>query len=249
VGYFARYRWFQAIRLHISSKAETPDSIVFLFDRCGLTLPLFELLRQAEHRFAQREIHDSDQEQDEDMVLLCLRLSRLRGQNKKAMGNNTAASSTRLLLEILDQGYERKAWHGPNLRGSLRGISAHEAAWRPGPSRHNIWEIAVHAAYWKYVVRRRAMGEGRRGSFPLQGSNWFVRPDPNDRTKIEERWRRDRSLLQEEHRKLVEAVSDPMRADSLPVHMVFGIAFHDVYHAGQIQLLKRLCPGARAGSS
>ena len=48
---------------------------------------------------------------------------------------------------------------------------------------------------------------------------------------------------------LVEAVSDPMRADSLPVHMVFGIAFHDVYHAGQIQLLKRLCPGARAGSS
>jgi hypothetical protein len=110
VGYFARYHWSQAIRLHISSKAETPDSIVFLFGRYGLTLPLFELLRQAEHRFAQREIHDSDQEQDEDMVLLCLRLSWLRGQNKKAMGNNTAASSTRLLLEILDQGYERKAW-------------------------------------------------------------------------------------------------------------------------------------------
>src|SRR5271157_5077262 len=81
-----------------------------------------------------------------------------------------------LLLDILEQGYMPKAWHGPNLRQSLRGVSAEAAAWRPAPGRHNIWEIAVHAAYWKYVVRRRLCG-GKRGSFILKGSNWFLRPE------------------------------------------------------------------------
>ena len=60
-----------------------------------------------------------------------------------------------LLLRILDDAYERKAWHGTNLRGSLRGVTADEARWRPAPGRHNIWELAVHCAYWKYTVRRK----------------------------------------------------------------------------------------------
>ena len=60
-----------------------------------------------------------------------------------------------LLLEILDQAFDRKGWHGTTLRGALRGMTAEAALWRPAPGRHNIWELAVHAAYWKYVVRRR----------------------------------------------------------------------------------------------
>ncbi len=150
-------------------------------------------------------------------------------------GSNSREAA--LLLQILEEGYERKAWHGPNLKGSLRGLKAREAAWRPGPGRHNIWEIAVHAAYWKYVVRRRMMG-GRRGAFPLEGSNWFPRPaEPSEKA-----WRQDRALLEQTHRDLRQAISELFRgkAKRIPMSMLFGVAFHDVYHAGQIRLLRRL---------
>ncbi|HEX6209678.1 MAG TPA: hypothetical protein VF136_02805, partial [Methylomirabilota bacterium] len=64
-----------------------------------------------------------------------------------------------LLLSQIDQAYDHRSWHGTNLRGSVRGVVAEVAAWRPGPGRHNIHEIVVHAAYWKYAVRRRLTGE------------------------------------------------------------------------------------------
>ena len=141
------------------------------------------------------------------------------------------------MAEIVEQGYQRAAWHGPNLRQSLRGVSAKTAAWRPGPGRHNIWEIAVHAAYWKYAVRRRLRGE-KRGSFALQGSNWFQLP-----TELSEKaWREDLALLGSEHMKLRQAVADWVEGKTRPVpaRVIFGAAFHDVYHAGQVRLLRRL---------
>ena len=150
-----------------------------------------------------------------------------------------------LLLRAIEEGYSRKAWHGPNLRGSIRGLSAMEAAWRPAKDRHNIWEIVVHCAYWKYIVRRRILGE-KRGSFPLKGSNWFERPDAKPR---EELWRQDVELLEVMHRSLLEAVNDLSTGD-LAIRpkgskvdtraIISGIAMHDVYHAGQIQLMKRM---------
>ena len=159
-----------------------------------------------------------------------------------------------LLLASLDQAYDHHAWHGPNLRGSIRGLSAREASRRPGRGRHNIWEIVVHAAYWKYIVRRRMSGE-TRGSFPLEGSNWFPRGDrPNERA-----WREDIALLQRMHRELRTAVArlDPRllgrsaRGSAQTYqYMIAGAAMHDVYHAGQIGLLKKLVgrgrPSARA---
>ena len=63
-----------------------------------------------------------------------------------------------LLVEILDRAYNRRSWHGTNLRGSLRGLTPAQLAWRPGKNRHNIWEVVVHAAYWKYAVWRRLTG-------------------------------------------------------------------------------------------
>jgi uncharacterized damage-inducible protein DinB len=149
-----------------------------------------------------------------------------------------------LLLSILDEAYVKKAWHGPNLRGSIRGLSAQQAAWRPGPNRHNIWEIVVHCAYWKYAVRRRMLGE-KRGSFPLKGSNWFKRPE----TATEEAWREDVKLLENCHQSMRDAIAamNPSDLKVIPpgstvsnVRIIHGIAAHDVYHAGQIQLLKRL---------
>jgi uncharacterized damage-inducible protein DinB len=147
-----------------------------------------------------------------------------------------------LILTTIDQAFDHKSWHGTNLRGAVRGLSATEAAWRPAPARHNIWEIVVHAAYWKYAVRRRLLGE-RRGSFPLKGSDWFVRPDGDAR------WREDTALLIETHRGLRDAIAslDPRTlhaptssGKTTTADLLTGIAAHDLYHAGQIQLLKRL---------
>jgi uncharacterized damage-inducible protein DinB len=154
------------------------------------------------------------------------------------------SSEISLLLRILDEAYEKKAWHGPNLRGSIRGLSAEEAAWRPGHGRHNIWEIVVHAAYWKYAVCRRILGT-KRGSFSLKGSNWFDR----HAELSEPAWRADIRLLDDMHRLLKATIArqtsahlhaTPRGSKVSTITQVYGIALHDVYHAGQIQLLKRL---------
>ncbi len=157
------------------------------------------------------------------------------------------------LLRTLDQAYDCRSWHGTNLRGSLRGISAARAAQRPARGRHNIWELAVHAAYWKYAVWRRLSGADR-GSFPLKGSTWFVRP-----VEVTERaWRKDRALLASMHRALREAVARmPLRrlhekakgSAFTCADLITGAAAHDLYHAGQIQLLKRLNPRSLRGST
>ena len=152
------------------------------------------------------------------------------------------------LLAALDRAYDKKSWHGTNLKGSIRGLSPEAAAWRPAPDRHNAWEYAVHAAYWKYAVRRRITGEPR-GSFPLEGSNWFERPEPGRAT--EAAWKEDRRLLDKEHRRLREAVAGlgakdltkkPPGGGTTILDLVTGAAAHDLYHAGQIQLVKRLAP-------
>ena len=171
----------------------------------------------------------------------------IRHDNK---GTAVFAPEIELLLRIIDEGYNKKAWHGPNLRGAIKRVAFEQAAWRPAPQRHNIWEHVVHAAYWKYIVRRRLLGE-KKGAFPLKGSNWFVRP-----VVLEARaWREDLALLEEMHQTMRVAVAclapEDLRhvpAGSTVSHaaIIAGIAAHDVYHAGQIQLLKRLCGDAAA---
>jgi hypothetical protein len=153
-----------------------------------------------------------------------------------------------LLLALIDQAYDHSAWHGPNLRGSIRGLDAAVAGWRPSAGRHCIWEVVMHAAYWKYAVRRRLLGE-KRGSFPRRGSNWFAAPEPLS----EAAWDEAVGLLEQTHRTMRVAVAGLRPADlhyraarskRSNFDLISGIAAHDVYHAGQIQLLKRL---ARAG--
>ncbi len=149
-----------------------------------------------------------------------------------------------MLLEILDQAFDRKSWHGTTLRGSLRGLTPKEALWRPGPGRHNIWELTLHAAYWKYVVRRR-LGSEAIGSFERKPSNWPDIPDPSDAGT----WKRDIAFLENEHRRLRETVSSLSPADLTRrsprgvwtyAEEIHGVAAHDLYHTGQIQLIKRL---------
>jgi hypothetical protein len=151
------------------------------------------------------------------------------------------------LLAILDQAYNKQSWHGTNLRGSLRRVTPAQAAWRPAVDRHNIWEIVVHAAYWKYAAARRLTG-GARGSFPCKGSNWFLRPLESDQS-ADTTWKADLDLLEAMHRALRAAVL-PLSVKDLSrtppgkkvsnFAVLAGVAAHDLYHAGQIQLLKRL---------
>ena len=148
-----------------------------------------------------------------------------------------------LLTDLLEDSYRRRPWQGVSLKGSLRGVRASLAAWRPGRGRHSIWDLVLHAAYWKYAVRRLLTGE-KRGTFPRKGSNWFSSPA----SATEKEWKELLAFLDEEHRKLVEAASRLSRADLWRkpkgsrsiAEILAGVASHDVYHTGQIQLLKRL---------
>lgn len=169
---------------------------------------------------------------------------RPRRQRRPVSTERVASREIQLLVAGLDEAFDHKAWHGTTLRGSIRGLAAPAAAWRPGRMRHSTWEIVTHCAYWKYVVRRRLTG-APKGGFVLDGSNWFPQP----RTLTERAWQDAVAVLVNEHRQLRKTVArfSPTALDRSPAGSPFtyaalirGIAAHDLYHAGQIQLLKRL---------
>jgi len=150
---------------------------------------------------------------------------------------------------LLDEGFSKAAWHGPNLLGSLRGVTLPQLLFRPRKEGHNIWELAVHCAYWKYAVRNR-LNEGERNTFPLEGSNFFAR---NPGLTLAD-WKNDLTLLKQQHSLLKATIAalDPKSFDSKVTgsrhtvrRTVLGIAAHDIYHAGQIGLLKRMAPASR----
>lgn len=139
------------------------------------------------------------------------------------------------------------AWHGgPTPAGALRNVDANAARWRPGSDRHTIWELALHNAYWNYAVRRRLLGT-RGPRFPRSPANWPDMP----RVRDDSAWAADRALVAEQQRLLVETIRNfPGGKLGRSVgsgkrwtwgDLLIGIAMHDAYHAGQIQLMKRLC--------
>jgi uncharacterized damage-inducible protein DinB len=161
-------------------------------------------------------------------------------------------SKTRLdeVLHVLDPAPGTRLWYGgATPLGCLRGVSAGQAAWKPSPRRHSIWELMLHMAYWKYAVRRNLTGSAA-GGFPRSPSNWPAVPKDID----EKAWKRDRSLLRSEHEAFIKAVralavkrlDEPARGSGVYrlIDLIYGIIMHDTYHAGQIQILKRLSPPA-----
>ena len=121
---------------------------------------------------------------------------------------------------------------------SLRGLRAADAAWAP-VGRKSIWEQALHAAYWKQRVLNRFSSVKRGEAFPRRPSNWPRLPE-----RITERaWREDIQLLVDIHTKLRAAVARLPSAEKIPpklLRAIYGVAFHDIYHAGQIYLLRRM---------
>ena len=155
------------------------------------------------------------------------------------------APQIRLLVATLDGAFTGRGWHGTTLAGSLRGLSPAQALRRPARGRHCIWEIVLHAAYWKYAVRCRLMGSRPPGGFARSPANWPALP----RAATAAAWRADVRLLKAMHAELREAVAalPPRRLTSRTpsgawrlAEMIHGAAAHDAYHTGQIQLIKRL---------
>ena len=158
-----------------------------------------------------------------------------------------AGADIAILLGVIDQVWDGESWHGQNLRGSVRRVNAEDATWRPAPRRHNIHGLVVHVAYWKYAALRR-LTQAEKGSFPYRGSNWFARKSGPDQAL----WKKDVALLVEYHEALRAAIAafDPRELARVApgskwtnLVLITGIAAHDLYHAGQIQLIKKLRRG------
>jgi hypothetical protein len=151
------------------------------------------------------------------------------------------------VLALLEEAFAGPAWHGPSLTGALRGVTPAEASWRVAPGRNTIWELLLHAAYTKYVVRGRLLGQAERFPRPLQRAWWPALPGRPDAGA----WRRDRALLGAAHRALVEAVVTATEAQVRRrlrrplLEQIAGAALHDTYHGGQIGLLRKLYSGMR----
>jgi uncharacterized damage-inducible protein DinB len=170
------------------------------------------------------------------------------------MRPHTGAPDSLDLVRFVDSAFAGPAWHGPSLRASVRGLSADEASWRPAPDRHSAWELVLHTAYAKHRVvgrldRALATRFARRLARPWWPSTERVAGAPKSAADA---WREDLELLDASHRRLIDTLAalppgrlgQSRRGSSFTFREeVAGTALHDVYHAGQILLLRRLSAG------
>lgn len=147
----------------------------------------------------------------------------------------------RVLSRLVEEGYGPGAWHGPDLKAALADVSAEQAFWRPAPGRHNIAEIALHHAFCVRSVRGQLSGKPPE-PFVLDGEDWFALDGEKPLA-----WAKVQSALETEQQKLAAVVADIARGRVKPTlseperfDLALGISGHAIYHAGQVQLLKRL---------
>ena len=150
------------------------------------------------------------------------------------------------IIDQLERAFDGDAWHGPSLIASLSGVTTPQAIAHPIPQGHSIWEIVLHLISWKNEVRRRLGGADP--ATPIEG-DWPVvgRPDPAA-------WSATLAKLREAHTALVSAARtlsderlgemvgtrrDPPLGTGTFYAMLHGSVQHDIYHAGQISLLKK----------
>lgn len=166
-------------------------------------------------------------------------------QRRRAERNLTP--TTPLLLRSLRENYYRGGWHGPAaaVREALRGVDANAAGWRSGPGRHTIWELTLHLAYARQMMLKRMGIEAP--AFPHRLTKpWWPEVPP---ASTPEAWADALGLLESLHRRLVAAVSGasrrvlttvrPGRSHTIAME-VLGVATHDAYHAGQMNMIRRM---------
>lgn len=134
------------------------------------------------------------------------------------------------LSRVLDEGYGPGAWHGPDLKAALADVGPELAFWRPAPERHNIAEIALHHAFYVRSVRGQLSGTTPE-PFVLEGEDWF------DTAGLS--WPEIQAVVEEQQSRLAAVVADTEPTPER-FNLVLGITCHAIYHAGQVQLLKRL---------
>jgi uncharacterized damage-inducible protein DinB len=147
--------------------------------------------------------------------------------------------------EQLRLAFEGGAWHGPGVLETLEGVTAHQAAAHPLAGVHSIWELVVHIAAWEDACRRRLGGDRAELS---TSEDW---PPITDTT--EAAWAAAKSSLIEGHHKLRESIAfvtearldEPILQDMRSIYVtIHGVIQHDLYHAGQIAILKKAAFGA-----
>ncbi|HLG17528.1 MAG TPA: DinB family protein [Blastocatellia bacterium] len=140
----------------------------------------------------------------------------------------------------LKRAFEGTAWHGPSLREVLDDVTAAKASARPLAGAHTIWEIVLHIAVWEDVARRRIEGETVE---PTTEQDWAAVT-----ATTEAAWSAALDSLRAGHMKLrssVAALSDSQLAEIAPgceyniYFLLHGVIQHDLYHAGQIAILKK----------
>ena len=146
------------------------------------------------------------------------------------------------ILGQLKRAYEGNAWHGPSVREALEGVTAEQATKRPLANAHSIWELAHHIAVWENAVRRRL--EGDRAQIALASpEDW---PPVDDQS--EAAWEQAKAALDRGHTELCAAIAQvPESSLDKPIFegmstvyvTLHGIIQHDLYHAGQISILKK----------
>ena len=129
--------------------------------------------------------------------------------------------------------------------GCLRGVGANQAAWKPVPERNSIWNLVLHIGYWKYTIIRKLNPDYPKG-FERSPSNFPGVPEEH----TEEDWKKDKALLKKTHQTLVKEIKNfppdkldevcPSKKEWTYSQLIVGIAAHDTYHIGQIQVLKKL---------
>ena len=153
-------------------------------------------------------------------------------------------SETGRIADQLKRAFEGEAWHGPAVKEVLAGITAARATARPIASAHSIWELVAHIAAWEDAVRRRLLGELVELT---DAEDW---PRTDDVT--EKAWASLLARLEAGNRELRQTVigfdeseldRPPGRNRSTAYALMLGVLQHDLYHAGQIAVLKK---GTRA---
>jgi uncharacterized damage-inducible protein DinB len=150
-------------------------------------------------------------------------------------------SEIKRILDQMDRAFAGEAWHGPSLMQLLDGITSEDASAHPIHDAHSIWELANHIAAWNTIVQHRAAGEAvvdvtaERDWPPV----WEV---------SEVAWRRALEDLKASRARL-RVVVERLREDQLEqkaageeysiYFMLHGLIQHDLYHAGQIAVLKK----------
>jgi uncharacterized damage-inducible protein DinB len=150
-------------------------------------------------------------------------------------------TETHRINSQLKRAQEGEAWHGPSLRELLDGVTAEQAAAKPIPNAHSIWELVNHIIAWEQIVRRRLEGEAL-----VEIPDEMNFPPVNDAN--ESAWQATLQSLEASNRSLRESVKridDAKLEETVPgekydnYFMLHGAIQHDLYHAGQIALLKK----------